>query len=166
MTAAGILGGCMNARQFDEDVAQIRAQWLWLIVALAVVALALLGFGIWRDAQRRGTYLGVLFGALGEIALLRHLPVGYRPEVFVAAVAAVILSIVLPRIWRSGLLDRAVAPALVAETLTGMTKNGSVEGATPNSGLVAYVVTFALLLLFDLTISSVVYSALISLLLS
>lgn len=158
----GLLVGCINAQQFAQDVAQVREQRLFFIAALTLAALMTLSFGVWRDSRRRGTYLGVLFGALGEVALVRIVPDGSAERLLLAAGSAALLVIVVSLVRRSGLLNAVLARTRVAKALPGASADGLAATATLHTGLISYFVTLALLMLFDTTISPFVYYTLVS----
>jgi hypothetical protein len=167
IAATGVLGGCASGTQFAQDVAEARTQWLWPMAALAALATGALALAIQRDARRRGTYLGVLFGALGEVSLARRLSPDYSTlfqESFVNWLLPVGTAGITARFLAQIAFVTIVAAALLILSRV-VSRRPRLQGE-PYTGLAAYFVTLGLLLLFELTIARFVYSSLMSFLIA
>lgn len=109
-----------------------------------IVSAAILVWAAWRDARNRGTYLGVAFGALAEVAIYRRIPHSYHSLVLVV-VALGLLCVLIGRVW---LVRQSSAQPLLSATQEAAATRPEARDR-PRTGLVAYVVTLAVLLALD-----------------
>lgn len=138
---AAPMGGCGRA----VDLAARSEGSVFLSIALGmvfVVSLIVFARAAWRDPRNRGTYLGVAFGTLAEMAVYRRVPASYHAMVLIAAIVlAIVLTVGMRFAGQSSTNPALTAPADAAGAR-------DMQGE-PRTGLVAYAVTLAILLAID-----------------
>ncbi|MER9924450.1 hypothetical protein NKJ84_16090 [Mesorhizobium sp. M0048] len=128
---------------------------------LSVVLGGLICVGAWNEPRYRGTYLGVIFGGLGEIVLFRHVEALYLAAVLLGAVLLAGIALT----WNRRVSPPAVSviaaprPVNIADEFKALLPDqraapeaNALPAEKPRTGLVAFFVTAAVLLIVDILV--------------
>jgi hypothetical protein len=154
VVTAAIVGGCASAKRLGfADQADVPS--VIIASSLFLVGTVALCIASWRDRRRRGTYLGIVFGTLAEIVIIRRVPAEYHEKLVIVGFGLLAAYIAASQLWpRSTSGGPATPTGVTAEDLVGANPLALSDriGAPPKTGLVAFVATLTILLAVDITV--------------